>query len=74
MARVRLSRKGSGTCCSLLSEFVEMIFLNKWVLDCLWELLHVLAVVASSGLSLGRAQEHVVGSHLGLVRGVLEKL
>ena len=53
------------------SKFVEGdLPLDAVVLD----LPYALVVVVSNGLSLDRAQEHVVNTQLGLCRGVLGKL
>ena len=71
--RVRLGRCSSCTCRSLF-------FFFKFVEACLphqigpWLVVHALVVVVSNGPSLGRAQEHIVNTPLGLGSSVLEKL
>ena len=65
--RVRLSRYSSGTCRSLFSKFVGGVRSRR-------NLPHALLVTASNGLSLDRAQDHVVNTQLGLGRSVFEKL
>ena len=72
VARVRLNRSGGDTYCSLFLSLWKVIFLIWWVLNTLCRTFCLFwVVVASNGLSPGRAQEHVLSTRLGHDRGVV---